>query len=180
MIPDFTPTGVLPPYLGDPAQGQRAPYPTTTAELVARLGDTPHRLDIIEGLLRYRVALRAAGFDRGVQWLDGSFVEQKVPNDIDVVTWVNRPMDIPAQQALLQALPFLFDSQESKARFKTDAYLMNLASLQDDPLMLITYWYGLFSHQRVTDRWKGLLAVALDDVASDEAAASMIAARRGA
>ena len=36
---------------------------------------------------KYRAALRAVGFDRGFQWLDGSFVEDRVPKDLDVVSF---------------------------------------------------------------------------------------------
>jgi hypothetical protein len=170
MIPDFTPAGVLPPYLGNPATGARAPYPTTMDEVVQRLGDTPHRLSIIEGLLAYRDDLRSAGFSAGLQWLDGSFMERKVPNDIDVVTWVSLHLDATQQATLLGTHPHLFDPAECKAKYKTDA----------DPITMITYWYGLFSHQRDTDRWKGMLAVDLADTASDASARALIAARRAA
>jgi hypothetical protein len=37
---------------------------------------------------------RALGFNRGFQWLDGSFVENKDPRDLDVVTFLYRPPGI--------------------------------------------------------------------------------------
>lgn len=178
MIPDFSLAGVLPPYMGDPTDAQRSPYETTTLELAERLGTTSHRLMIIEGYLNYRDALRAAGFTKGVQWLDGSFMEDKTPNDIDVVTWVNRPMDIPTQQKLLFEHPVVFDPPRSKKHYFTDGYLINLATPGINFLREATYWFGLFSHQRVSERWKGMLAVELDAPGSDQAARAAIDKRR--
>jgi hypothetical protein len=62
-------------------------------DLVTRFATTPERQAIIAGLLAYRHALHATGLVRGFQWLDGSFaehvevIEQRPPNDIDVVTF---------------------------------------------------------------------------------------------
>ena len=42
---------------------------------------------ILRGWLLHRAALRAVGFDRGFQWLDGRFVEDKVLKDLDVVSF---------------------------------------------------------------------------------------------
>ena len=178
MIPDFSPAGVLPPYLGDAAGTLRSPYQTTTLELVERLGTTTHRLHIIEGYLNYRDALRGAGFTTGVQWLDGSFMEDKVPNDIDVVSWVHRSMDVATQRSLISSHPGVFDPKESKRLYLTDAYLVNLATPNLNFLQQATYWFGLFSHQRRTERWKGMLAVPVGDAASDQAARAAIAQRR--
>ena len=59
----------------------------------------------------------------------------------------------------------LFDPMKTKATFGCDAYFV---SLDIPPHLLVAdtmYWHGLFSHQRVTSLWKGLIQVSL---ASDD------------
>lgn len=94
-IPAFTIDGVLPPYVGPAgpagAVEDLSPYTVTAIEVVTTLGFTDEHRAILLGWLRHRAALRAIGFDRGFQWLDGSFVEQKEPRDLDVVAFLYRP-----------------------------------------------------------------------------------------
>jgi hypothetical protein len=40
-----------------------------------------------------------------------------------------------------------------------------------------TYWFGLFSHRRADDVWKGMLYLELDTVAEDDLAKNALRAR---
>jgi hypothetical protein len=97
-IPAFSIDGVLPPYVGPGGPGgapqDMTPYVATAVEVVLTLGTTPRRRTILGRWLDHRAALRGLGFQRGFQWLDGSFVEQKEPNDLDIVTFVFRPATV--------------------------------------------------------------------------------------
>lgn len=76
MIPPFTVSGVLPPFIGgDPTSftGQ-APYRTSMVEVVNRFSFSIERVAILEGLFDYRDKMRSLNV-KGYQWLDGSFVE---------------------------------------------------------------------------------------------------------
>lgn len=171
-IPPFTGSGVLPPFVGaDPAQiAGVSPYETTLSELVVRLGTSQDRKDILRGFLAHRQALLQHGIN-GIQWLDGSFVEDaesiygRNPKDIDIVTFFARPpalVDHQVWQNFLGANQSIFQPSIAKVQFKTDPYFVDISF---GPLHVIdqaTYWYGLFSHQRLTSLWKGLLKVWLD------------------
>jgi hypothetical protein len=106
-IPPFSIDGVLPPYVGTTGPGGSAqdmtPYAVTTIEVASTLGTSDKRKMILRQWLQHRAALRRLGFQRGFQWLDGSFVENKDPNDLDVVTFVFRPTTV-ASAADLAAL----------------------------------------------------------------------------
>lgn len=178
MIPDFNHSYVLPPYLGDsPTQAaQSSPYETTPLELVQRLGHTTTRRRLLSGLLRYRKDLRALGFSEGFQWLDGSFVEDvesgqaRPPGDIDVVTFATTPggMLPSTVGALPQTHAHLFDPAKAKAQYGCDAYLVRLDGSPDRLVRRTAYYFGLFSHRRSDNVWKGMLAMPLR--ADDEAA----------
>jgi hypothetical protein len=68
----------------------RWPYQVTMVELVAGLGTTPWRCILLFGLLSYRRLLTNLGYAAGVQFVDGSFVENvetregRDPGDIDL------------------------------------------------------------------------------------------------
>ena len=97
----------------------------TALEVVTTLGSTDERRAILTGWLNHRAALRAIGFDRGFQWLDGSFVEQKDPQDLDVVTFLYRPPGIvdPNQLAMLMRANLnLFGRVQVKAAYKLDFF----------------------------------------------------------
>ncbi|EQM69549.1 hypothetical protein L682_01095 [Aquipseudomonas alcaligenes OT 69] len=97
--------GVLPPIDQlNPASAIRSPYATDVRQLVERFCTSLERCDILSGFLRHRSEIHRIGIVSGLQWLDGSFMEDvellegRAPNDIDVVTFAG----IPA--AILQAL----------------------------------------------------------------------------
>jgi hypothetical protein len=176
LFPGFNHSGVIPPYAAhNPAvSGPRSPYPTTLSTLVAQLGTSGERLQLINGLLDYREALRQAGITTGFQVVDGSFTEDceqlrgRPPGDIDLVTFGHLPVAGPDVVAFMVANQNLFDPARTRAAFRCDAYFVDLAKdaslVVDDSF----YWYGLFSHQKITHTWKGVLQVPLaaDDVAA--------------
>lgn len=143
-------------------------------EVVQRFATSEERIAILDGLLRYRAELRRVGIASGVQWLDGSFVEMvedirgRAPKDIDVVTFADRPVQDATEfvEIMLQN-PKLFDPHDAKAAYRVDAYFMD--TLKPSLLLVddVTYFFGLFSHQRATSLWKGMLTVPLDE--SDDA-----------
>src|SRR5438874_2710456 len=98
-IPDFTISGILPPYLG-PTPTESAlmsPFQTTLVRIANKLCTSNERKAIFRGLIQYRQALANIGFTDGFQWLSGSFLEDienletRPPNDVDLVTFCHRP-----------------------------------------------------------------------------------------
>ena len=181
MIPTFSSSGVLPPFVGNsPAEPAGvSPYSATMVEVVDSLGTTPARAELCRGLLKLRKALREIGIDQGVQWLNGSFCEDvevtrgRGPNDIDVVTLIARPdkyKESASWKGFVAANLHLFDSRIVKSRYRCDAYFIDLHHRADFTISQITYWFGLFTHQRATHLWKGILQVPLqsDDEIAEE------------
>lgn len=177
-VPGFTIDGVLPPFLGlEPVEAadQMTPYVVTPADVVAALGTTANRRDILGKWFAHRHELRELGFS-GFQWLDGSFLEDKEPADLDLVIFYEPPagMPLPDLIALANANANLFAHAAVKAQFRLDAYFLRL---DGDPTFLVqgaAYYLGLFSHQRVTSIWKGMLLTRFDDVAMDAAAVQLL------
>jgi hypothetical protein len=109
--------------------------------------------------------------------MDGSFVEDveqmrgRPPADIDVVTFGFTPTfaDQAAFHAWLAPNRELFDQRETKRRYKCDAYFVDMGKRPDLLVDDTRYWFGLFSHQRETSLWKGMVQMPLvsdDDQAS--------------
>lgn len=182
VIPAFNHSHVLPPYLGDsPTQlAKGSPYETSALELVRSLGHTPARRRLLFGLLQYRADLRALGFVSGFQWLDGSFVENiearqaRPPGDIDVLTFSNTPagMSTQAVETMVHMHPDLFDQGRTVVRYGCDAYLVRLDGSPERLVRRTAYYFGLFSHRRPDNVWKGLLSLPL--LSDDEAALSCL------
>jgi hypothetical protein len=176
MIPAMTASMVLPPFTGESAvdRASTAPYETSMGELVERFGISAERVVILRGLLSFRRRLLGLGIDQGWQWVDGSFVEEveqtrgRPPADVDVVTFFKYDGDNDAKRDLVMSNEDLFWPARAKHLYKCDAYFVDLGS---SPELLVDdtrYWFGLFSHQRATNLWKGMLKIALrsdDDVA---------------
>ncbi len=182
-IPPFTINGVLPPYVGPDGPGGAAedmsPYVTTGLEIVSTLASTNERRDILLGWLKYRADLRAIGFERGFQWLDGSFVEDKEPRDLDVVSFLYRPPGIndPTQLLMvMRANAKLFVRNLVKAEYKLDAFPIDLDGSPEALVSSTRYFLGLFSHRRGDDVWKGMLQVRFEDVGDDAAALAALGA----
>lgn len=185
-IPAFTIDGVLPPYVGPTGPGGAAedmsPYVATSLEVVAALGVTDARRAILRGWLRHRTALRAVGFERGFQWLDGSFVESKDPKDLDVVSFLYRPPGIRDPGQLLQVMRAngtLFVRNLVKAEFSLDAFPIDLDGSPEALVSSSRYFLGLFSHRRGDDVWKGMLQIRMEDVTDDTAALTALGPEPG-
>jgi hypothetical protein len=158
-------------------------------ELCAKLATTNERRDILLGFFSLRDALRQLGVTSGFQWIDGSFVENAektrghAPNDIDVVTFYVPPLPMPSWPAVTSLQSVLVDRNATKQRFHVDHILVPLASTQDrfsDARHLVDavrYWFGLFSHRRSDDVWKGMLYLPLDTPAEDVQAVNSMRAR---
>jgi len=168
-IPDWTAQGVLPPVdLLDPTSANRSPYQASVTDFVLRFASSNERCQIIDGLLRYRAALKEAGLTRGFQWVDGSFLEEvetlesRPPNDIDVVTFFQLPAgktqtDIAAKHA------DLVDHDQVRTKYHVDAYLVHLGSDSERLVRQSSYWYSVWSHRRNL-AWKGFVEIDLDDI----------------
>lgn len=139
------------------------------AEVARSFATSEERRAIFRGFLALRGALRGLGFASGVQWLDGSFVEDceqtraKPPGDIDVVSWL--PFDRIADGiALMNSNPDVFRSSCSKAKYRVDHYAFELGKPLDAfRLKLVSYWYSMWSHRRDDQRWKGFVQVELSE-----------------
>jgi hypothetical protein len=167
-IPDWNPSGIIPPIRPGEAghSPERSPYRTTLLEVINRFGSSPARLDILEGFLTFRGELHHAGLVSGIQWLNGSFVENKearagvAPADIDVVTFAHPPPG-KSQADLLAANPNLFNHSHVKASYKVDSYFQFLGQPSHERFVRQTsYWNSMWSHTRNLE-WKGFLEVDL-------------------
>lgn len=180
-VPSFTIDGVLPPFVGPNGPGgapeDLSPYLTTAAEVVTTLATSPTRRTILKGWLNHRASLRAIGFDRGFQWLDGSFVEDKEPQDLDIVAFLYRPPGIRDGNMLarlMQSNIGLFGRAQVKTTYSLDFFPVDLNGTPEGLVSLTRYWLGLFSHRRQDSLWKGMLQVRLEDEADDAAALALL------
>jgi hypothetical protein len=188
QLPSFDLRGLLPPFVGaDATTADRSPYWATMPELVGAFGTTPHRRQLLRNLIAYRALLAQEGYLGGIQFIDGSFVENvealnRNPSDIDVFSILNVPPRYLTDPGAWQAtgLPFwnaeVANRDLNKQRFNLDTYAVLFEERQVQPMNLISdiiYWYGLFSHQRDTFAWKGFAGLALDP-AADQAALSQL------
>lgn len=170
MFPPFNASGVLPPYIGtDPGiPAACSPYKTDLFAVAQRFANSNERADIISGFIEYRAELKKAGISAGFQLLDGSFIEDceatrgRPPEDLDLVTFAYLPVAPHELQQYVQDHKNLFDRVATKKLYKCDAFFVDLA--KDSRLIVADtiYWGGLFSHQRDTFMWKGMLQVSLD------------------
>lgn len=89
----------------------------------------------------------------------------KRPGDIDVITFHQLPRsmkNIAEWDAFFLANQNYFDPDWTKANFSCDAYSINLVAQTAYSLIHGTkYWYGLFSHQRGSRLWKGMIEIPL-------------------
>lgn len=182
MIPEFTHGEVLPPFTNEDVVGQfrspRSPYNASFSDLVDRFATSPERAAILRGLKRYRDVLRGEGFQHGFQWIDGSFVEncevvrRRPPGDVDLVSLLRRPPHVRTDAEWSVFLDArwdeVFDSDYCKGMYHCDAYPIDLDASPEIVCEQTVYWFGLFSHQRDTFRWKGLVQI---DLQSDDEAA---------
>jgi hypothetical protein len=178
MIPTMTLSGVLPPFIGESpaARALVSPYRSSTHDFVSRYCSTPERAELLAGLLEYRRALRSAGIVDGFQWVDGSFIENveelrgRPPADIDVVTFARRPVDSVNAEAwsawVFTHSAICLDTEAIKRQYHCHSFFIDLDKGSSFIVRDTSYWYGLFSHQRETALWKGMVELPLvsDDV----------------
>jgi hypothetical protein len=183
-IPDFTISGVLPPFLGSTPTipALMSPYRTSLTRVAGRLCGSDQRKAIFRGLLVYRQQLSAVGFQVGVQWLSGSFIEDiegletRHPNDVDVITICHRPAAVKDDafwNGFLMSNIALIDPAAVKAAFRCDAYFVDM---DIEPMSVVNqtrYWFGLFSHRR-GGLWKGMLEIPLAVTTDDADALAMV------
>jgi len=183
-IPPYTIDGILPPYIGAEPGGPQAdmsPYDASLVEVIDRFATSPERVAIASGFLRYRTDLRINGVTDGFQWVDGSFLEDvenargRPPKDIDIVTFIESNQTV-AFNRLATTNPELIKKSLSKNAYKCDVHFVPLGYPAAWVISQTRYFVLLFSHQRETELWKGLLRVSLD-AAEDAAAAEMLASR---
>lgn len=170
MFPPFNASGVLPPYVGnDPGvPAACSPYKTDLLTVAQRFANSSERADILSGFIDYRAELKKAGISAGFQILDGSFIEDcelsrgRPPGDLDLVTFAYLPVPPHELPQYVQDHRNLFDRESTKRLYKCDAFFVDLA--KDSRLIVADtiYWGGLFSHQRDTFMWKGMLQISLD------------------
>ena len=83
----------------------------------------------MKGWLDHRAALRATGIMGGLQWLDGSFLEDKEPSDLDLVIFVTPPpgaTDMAGWRRFLATQSRPLDRPTLKAQFKLDVLFLDL------------------------------------------------------
>jgi len=173
MIPSLNQSGVLPPFLpnqGPASPAAMAPYRASLVELVQMFASSPARVRLLQGLLSYRQQLHSAGIIDGFQWIDGSYVEDcekhrsRPPGDIDIVTFAERPpskLDQVSWDSFVMQNVALFDPSIIKITHSCDAYYVDLSLPSKTIVSNVRYWFGLFSHQRTSYLWKGLLEIPL-------------------
>ena len=182
-IPDFTVSGVLPPYLGPTPvdSAVMSPYPARLVEIATKMCASNERKAIMHGLLEYRQKLATVGLQEGFQWLSGSFMEdietleRRPPKDIDLVTFLHRPAAVradPDWSAFLANQPLL-NPKQVKAIFRCDCYFVDLDSDPTGVVSQTRYWFGLFSHRR-GGLWKGVLELSLAVSADDTDALALV------
>lgn len=144
MIPRFDLHGNLPPGIHEAAW----------TEIVDRFGGTPHRLNLVRGLLEALSLLRAAGCRR--VYLDGSFVTDKeIPNDFDGC-WEIEGVDATRLDPML--LDFANGRAAQKARFGGELFL---AEAQADDLGTV---FVRFFQQDRSGEPKGIVAINLQEL----------------
>jgi hypothetical protein len=186
-IPPFDARGFLPPFLGaDATTALRSPYDATMTELVTALGTTPERQNLLFGLIEYRALLHGFGYHYALQFVDGSFAENvevregRPPGDIDVFTFAMLPVQYHGDGVLWATIGFpqweneVVNKGLNKQRYQLDTYGVIVDQVGPLGVMNATiYWYGLFSHKKVTQDWKGFVRLPLNP-RDDQAARAMI------
>ncbi len=184
-IPPWNVQGVIDPIdFANPPSAIRSPYIVSLETVVRHFSTSPERIQILDGLLRYRDALHTAGIEQGFQWLNGSFLENKEqnqgapPNDIDVLTLFVPPSGISLNE-LFARDPVIFGRARNavKAKFLVDGFLVQFGQNPTSLMENACYFFSLFSHKKTTYQWKGILQVDLssgEDAAANAAMPSLL------
>jgi hypothetical protein len=142
MIPDFDANGNLPPGI----------HEANWDELVARYGWTPHRRNLIQGLLDGLFALAAAGCQR--VYVNGSFITTKeTPGDFDAC-WDEQGVDLNTLDSIFFQLRFPRTAQ--KERFQGEFFPAAVpAALTPTQIVYLDF----FQTDKRTGERKGIVAV---------------------
>lgn len=175
MIPDFNLSGVLPPFLSGQAPNIShavSPYRVSLIDFVKKFCTSPIRHKILIGFIDYRISLKHVGINNGFQWIDGSFVENvettkgRDPRDLDLITFAHRPEPHKTDsnwKNFVTANIGLFSPDNIKQTFHCDGYYIDLNLPSVSIVNNTRYWFGLFSHQRDTYLWKGMLEINMQE-----------------
>ena len=182
-IPQLTIDGILPPFKGSgpgDAFDLMSPYEVGPVDVLQRFGTTDERKAILRNWLDHRTVLRGLGIDQGFQWLDGSFVEEKDPHDLDLVTFFHRPasvQDAAGWRALWFGNLTVFSRPEAKRTYNLDTFFLDMDGDPEDLVSTARYFLQLFSHQRDSFLWKGMLQERLEDTGEDALAMTLLTAQ---
>jgi hypothetical protein len=182
-LPPFDIRGLLPPVNDVNEIGaDRSPYFCSMTTLCSALGTSDHRKWLLRNLINYRSLIASDDYIEGIQFIDGSFVEDiektedRNPNDIDVFSILIPPAKYGNANNLWKTTGIKFfvdeiiDNTKNKSRYNLDCYGVLLGQQNYiDFLKSAVYWYSLFSHKKVSREWKGFVAVPLN--ANDDLAA---------
>lgn len=167
-IPNFDHNNVLPPHLGNPTSpNEVSPYHSTILELCQRFATSTERIEILKGLIYFRIEAINHGITNGFQWIDGSFSENieqsegRAPNDIDVVSFVGH-ITKSIEFDIERNFEAFINTERSKVDYKVDHYPV---VFDINPMITINatkYWIQLFSHNR-NGVWKGIIELPLYD-----------------
>ncbi|MBN6104905.1 hypothetical protein JR064_22325 [Xanthomonas sp. CFBP 8703] len=104
-------------------------------------------------------------------------MEEKDPNDLDLLSFLYRPpaaLAPAALRSLMHANAGLFQRGLVKSAYKLDAFFVDMNGNPATLVNFTRYYLGLFSHKRGDDIWKGMLQVNLADTADDAAAQAIL------
>ena len=137
LIGHLTPSTVIP-----------TTFDTFEAFLVPSFPLDSTRHSILEGYKEYLMKLKAILNVDFYQWIDGSFVTEKInPNDIDVVTFVDYKVFFSKEAALMG-----LTSPESKLMYKVDAAFVPVYPtthrLHQVTIWDIHFWKNFYGHTR--------------------------------
>jgi hypothetical protein len=141
--------GTLPPTAESDGQLHRpnscSPYCMTVPELIVRFGTSRRRLDLLAGYLGLRAAMRRRRFDRGYQWIGGSFVSSAAnPGDIDVTCFIHGSVAWNPEFEILY--PDTFDEGHVKELYGCDAHFVDARA--PSYLRWVIHWMHIYSAQR--------------------------------
>lgn len=166
MIPPFDHNHVIPPHLGNPSKPDEvSPYVCDIMEFCQHFSTSQERIEILIGLVNFRLRMIQHGILIGFQWIDGSFTENiearenRAPNDVDVATFFK---GVPEgyEKYLKVHFPEFLSPILSKQNYHVDHYPVPYAMQPELTVELTKYWYQLFSHNRA-GVWKGILKIPL-------------------
>lgn len=164
--------GVVPPIAPDQPGNSvnRSPYKIGICNFIENYATSLERINILEGFLDFRDHMYNIGLSSGFQWVNGSFTEniealdQRPPNDIDVVNFVNMMKTIPDYPDWVSQNEEFFNAANTKENYKVDAYFVDLdLGFNFNTAQACSYWYSMWSHQRDTDIWKGFFCIPLSE-----------------